>query len=90
MSDFNLEVGGLCANGAEVLAVCKDTTSGEGVVLADWGSEFVTWGFHLSAQESTAHGNYFRHDGLTHRVAAYADARADFVARVNKLFNKEA
>lgn len=90
MSNFNLEVRGFCANGAEVLAVFKDET--DGVVLATWKQEFITWVFPTSDQSATAHGHYFMFniDKDGDEQEAYQRARGDFVARVNKLFNVEA
>jgi hypothetical protein len=57
MSSFQLEVNGLCNNGATVIAVYKELT--EGVVLARWNWEYVTWVFPTDNQSSTSHGNYY-------------------------------
>ena len=82
---FELRVGDFCANGAQVLALYMDEA--EGVVLATWKSEFITWVFPTNNQRSTAHGNYFMHnDGdRADERDAFQRARADFIRRVTKL-----
>ena len=87
MSDFKLVVGEHCANGAKVIAVfCNEQ---EGVVLATWKQEFITWGFQANQQDSTAHGNYFMYNTDTMGDAllrAYADMldRIQQIIRSNK------
>ena len=81
MSDFKIEVGKHCANGAQVLAVYMDEA--EGVVLATWANEFITWVFPTDNQRATAHGNYFMYD--KNEKEAFQRARADFIRRANKL-----
>jgi hypothetical protein len=85
MSDFKIEVGKHCANGAQVLAVYMDEA--EGVVLATWASEFITWVFPTNDQRGTAHGNYFmfnkNEEGSDKE--AFQKARADFIRRATKL-----
>jgi hypothetical protein len=78
MSTFKLEVGGTCKNGAEVVALFKD--SNHGVVLAEYHNEYVTWLFHPDMQDSTAHGNYFG----SNTELALDEAKADFIERVTK------
>lgn len=86
MSTFKLEVGGNCANGAEVIAVHKSNKGG--VVLATWRKEFVTWVFPIDYEESTAHGNYFMYgaevEGRPNMEDALRRAKADFIERVTK------
>jgi hypothetical protein len=79
---FRLRVGDFCANGAQVLAVMMDEI--EGVVLATWKQEFITWVFPTNNQRSTAHGNYFMFDldRDGDEREAYQRARADFLDRV--------
>ena len=87
MSTFQLEVGGNCANGAEVMAVYKDSL--EGVVLAKWhDTEYVTWTFLTENQSSTAHGNYYRFnkDDSTSEEVAWDEANKNFLERITKMF----
>ena len=85
MRDFKIEVGGHCANGAQVLALYMDEA--EGVVLAGWKSEFITWVFPTNNQRGTAHGNYFmyREGDEDDENEAFQRARQDFIQRANKL-----
>lgn len=78
MSTFKLEVGGNCANGARV--VCLFFGRFEGVVLAEYHGEYVTWVFNNEIQDCTAHGNYFRDNS----EEAYEEATKDFIERVSK------
>ena len=84
MSDFKIEVGKHCANGAKVLAVfCNES---EGVVLATWKNEYITWGFAADRQDSTAHGNYFMYDQeTTTKNEALANAYADMIDRTKRI-----
>ncbi|MBV5267195.1 MAG: hypothetical protein JZU67_01470 [Burkholderiaceae bacterium] len=82
MSDFKIEVGKHCANGAKVLAVfCNES---EGVVLATWKNEYITWGFAADRQDSTAHGNYFMYDGENYG-RKFFEAYADMVERIQRI-----
>lgn len=82
MSDFKIEVGKHCANGAYVLAVfCNES---EGVVLATWKDEYITWGFAADRQDSTAHGNYFMYDQAT-KNEALAEAYIDMLGRIQQI-----
>jgi hypothetical protein len=82
MSDFKIEVGKHCANGAKVLAVfCNES---EGIVLATWKNEYITWSFATDRQDSTAHGNYFMYDPAT-KAEKLADAYADMIARTQRI-----
>jgi hypothetical protein len=85
MADFKIEVGKHCANGAQVLAVYMDEA--EGVVLATWSNEFITWVFPTNDQRATAHGNYFMYNTNEEgsEQEAFQRARADFIRRANKL-----
>jgi hypothetical protein len=88
MKDFKIEVGGRCANGAQVLAVYMDEA--EGVVLATWSQEFITWVFPTNDQRATAHGNYFMFnknyvDEEGNEKETFQRARADFIRRATKL-----
>lgn len=86
MSDFKIEVGKHCANGALVLAVfCNES---EGVVLATWKEEFITWGFATDRQDSTAHGNYFLYNPAT-KAEALAEAYADMVERIQRIIRSD-
>jgi len=78
MSNFKLEVGGKCANGARVVALYCGLY--EGVVLADYHDEYVTWIFNTNSQDVTNHGHYFR-DTYEN---AWDEAREDFLQRVAK------
>ena len=82
---FEIRVGDFLANGAQVLAVYMDES--EGAVLATWSSEFVTWVFSTSNQNSTAHGHYFMFDRNKEgdELGAYQRARKDFIQRATKL-----
>jgi hypothetical protein len=82
---FQLRVGDFCANGAEVLAVMMDEI--EGVVLATWKQEFITWVFPTNNQRGTAHGNYFMFnlDKEGDEREAYKRAREDFLERVTQI-----
>ncbi len=85
MSTFQLEVGGNCANGARV--VCLFVGRFEGVVLAQWRSEYVTWVFNKEIQDCTSHGNYFLYgtrESDDTEEEAYQKAAKDFVVRVTK------
>jgi uncharacterized lipoprotein YmbA len=81
---FSLRVGDFCANGAQVLAVYMNEL--EGVVLATWKQEFITWVFPTNNQQGTAHGNYFMYDLNKggDEWDAFQRAQADFLARVAK------
>ena len=85
---FRLRVGDFCANGAEVLAVMMDEQ--EGVVLATWKQEFITWVFPTNDQRSTAHGNYhmFNIDLDGDEARAYKQAREDFLERVTQIHRR--
>jgi len=85
---FQIRVGDFCANGAQVLAVMMDGQ--EGVVLATWKQEFITWVFPTNNQRGTAHGNYFMFDldRDGDEREAYQRARADFLDRVAQLNRK--
>lgn len=85
---FRLRVGDFCANGAEVLAVFMDEI--EGVVLATWKQEFITWVFPTNDQRSTAHGNYhmFNLDKEGDEREAYKRAREDFLERVTQIHRR--
>lgn len=86
MSDFKIEVGKHCANGAQVLAVfCNES---EGVVLATWKEEFITWGFAADRQDGTAHGNYFMFDQAT-KAEKLAEAYADMVERIQRIIRSD-
>jgi hypothetical protein len=78
MSTFKLEVGGNCANGARVVALFVGEQ--DGVVLAEYHNEYVTWLFNPDMQEGTAHGNYFH----ANTDLALDEAKADFIERVTK------
>jgi hypothetical protein len=78
MSTFKLEVGGNCANGARVVALYCGLY--EGVVLADYHGEYVTWIFNTDSQDVTNHGHYFRDT----YEDAWDEAREDFLQRVAK------
>ena len=82
MTDFKLEVGKHCANGAKVIALFQDEH--EGVVLATWKSEFITWEFQANQQDSTAHGNYFMYNSDTVGDAFYK-AYADMIDRIQRM-----
>ena len=75
---FKLEVGSNCANGARVVALYCGMF--EGVVLAEYHGEYVTWVFNTSSQDVTNHGNYFRDT----QEDAWDQAREDFLQRVEK------
>ena len=81
---FSLRVGDFCANGAQVLAVYMNEL--EGVVLATWKQEFITWVFPTNNQQGTAHGNYFMYDlnKSGDEWDAFQRAQADFLERVAK------
>jgi len=87
MSTFQLEVGGLCNNGATVIAVYKEIS--EGVVLARWDWQYVTWVFRTDNQASTSHGNYYRYkeEPETEEVA-FKEAYANFLERIIRIHNK--
>ena len=78
MSTFKLEVGSNCANGARVVALFVGEQ--DGVVLAEYHNEYVTWLFNPDIQEGTAHGNYFQ----ANTELALDEAKADFIERVTK------
>ena len=79
---FKLEVGGHCANGAKVIALfCNES---EGVVLATWKEEFITWGFNANQQDSTANGNYFMYNSDSWRDAL-ARAYIDMTDRIKQI-----
>ena len=81
MSNFKIEVGGHCSNGALVLEVYMGES--EGVVLCDWRDEFVTWSFLRSEQNVTVHGHYFRYEaGTDEEAEVYEQASEDFLNRV--------
>lgn len=82
---FEIKVGNFLANGAQVLAVYMDEA--EGVVLATWKSEFITWVFPTNNQRSTAHGNYFMYTQGDHddENETFHRARRDFIGRATKL-----
>jgi hypothetical protein len=84
-TENKIEVGGRCANGAQVLAVYMDEA--EGVVLATWRQEFITWVFPTNDQRATAHGNYFMFNKNEEgdEQKAFQRARADFIRRATKL-----
>jgi hypothetical protein len=82
MSTFQLEVGGKCNNGAVILSLwCDDV---DGVVLAHYHGEYVTWLFNTTYQSSTTAGHYFRYGDGNQDVHANAlnEAKRDFVSRV--------
>jgi hypothetical protein len=82
MSDFKIEVGKHCANGALVLAVfCNES---EGVVLATWKDEYITWSFAADRQDGTAHGNYFMYNPAT-KAEKLAEAYADMIDRTQRI-----
>ena len=78
MSTFKLEVGSNCANGARVVALYMGLY--EGVVLAEYHGEYVTWVFNTDSQDVTNHGDYFR----TNDEDAWDAARENFLQRVTK------
>ena len=82
MSDFKLVVGEHCANGAKVIALFMNES--EGIVLATWKSEFITWEFPASQQDSTAHGNYFMYDSDNWGDAFYK-AYSDMIDRIQRI-----
>ena len=82
MSDFKLVVGEHCANGAKVISLFMNES--EGIVLATWKSEFITWEFSTNQQDSTAHGNYFMYDSDTVGDAFYK-AYADMINRIQRI-----
>jgi len=82
MSTFKLEVGGNCANGADVVYVHRGSKGG--VVLATWRREYVTWVFPLSDESSTAHGNYFLYGADTSMEEALEKAQQDYLNRVGR------
>lgn len=87
MNTFQLEVDGHCANGAKVIAVYKDLK--EGVVLARWNWQYVTWLFPTADQSSTAHGNYYRYqEEHESEENAFRDAYENFLERIIKLHSK--
>ena len=87
MSTFQLEVNGLCNNGATVIAVYKELT--EGVVLARWNWQYVTWLFPTADQSSTAHGNYYRYEYEPEsEEEAFKQAYDNFLERIIKLHSK--
>jgi hypothetical protein len=87
MSTFQLEVGGLCNNGATVVAVYKEQT--EGVVLARWNWQYVTWLFRTDEQTGTAHGNYYRFEEEPESEEnAFKDAYENFLERIIKVHSK--
>ena len=84
MSTFKLEVNGLCNNGATVIAVYKEQT--EGIVLARWNWQYVTWMFPLADQTSTAHGNYYRYkEDAESEENAFRDAYDNFLERIIRM-----
>ena len=89
MSTFNLEVNGLCKNGATVIAVYKELH--EGVVIARWNWEYVTWMFRTDDQGTTAHGHYYRYkESPETEEEAFKEAWMDFIDRVTRLHGNEA
>ena len=81
MKEFKLEVGGRCSNGATVLELWQDNDGG--IVLADWGNQFVTWEFPAFDHTGTSGGNYFMFTEFTRDTSLIA-ARNDFMRRVLK------
>ena len=89
MSTFQLEVNGLCRNGAKVIAVYKQLH--EGVVLARWNWQYVTWEFRTEDQSSTAHGHYYRYgESAESEEEAFKEAWADFLVRITRAHGDEA
>ena len=82
MSTFKLEVGSDCANGARVVALYMGLY--EGVVLADYHGEYVTWVFNTNSQDVTNHGDYFRTNDKVELEDAWDAARENFLQRVEK------
>ena len=82
MSDFKLVVGEHCANGAKVIALFMNES--EGIVLATWKSEFITWEFSTNQQDSTVHGNYFMYDSDNWGDAFYR-AYANMIDRIQRM-----
>lgn len=78
MSTFKLEVGSQCKNGARVVALFVGEQ--DGVVLAEYHNEYVTWLFEINMQDTTVHGNYFG----SNTDLALDEAKADFIERVTK------
>ena len=78
MSTFQLEVGSTCKNGARVVALFVGEQ--DGVVLAEYHNEYVTWLFERNMQDVTVHGNYFQ----ANTALALDEAKADFIERVTK------
>ena len=78
MSTFQLEVGSTCKNGARVVALFVGEQ--DGVVLAEYHNEYVTWLFGRTMQDVTPHGNYFQ----ANTALALDEAKADFIERVTK------
>jgi hypothetical protein len=87
MSNFQLEVNGLCNNGATVIAVYKELK--EGVVLARWNWEYVTWVFPTTDQTNTVHGMYYRYkeEPETEEVA-FKEAYDNFLERIMYIHGK--
>lgn len=81
--EFKLIVGGQCANGAVVKALFMDEI--EGVVLADFGGQYVTWRFPTENQRITEGGHYFRFDSDSQESIdeAWRSAYANFIYRIN-------
>ena len=89
MSKFQLEVNGLCRNGATVIAVYKELH--EGVVLARWNWQYVTWIFRTEEQEVTNHGNYYPYGESTEsEEQAFKEAWNNFLDRITKMHSLEA
>ncbi len=88
MSTFQLEVNRLCDNGATVVAVYKELH--EGVVLARWNWEYVTWTFRMEDQSCTNHGHYYRYgESPESEEEAFKGAWTDFLVRITKMHGKE-
>ena len=89
MKQFQLEVNGLCNNGARVIAVYKELH--EGVVLARWNWQYVTWSFATKDQASTTAGHYYRYDeSEASEQEAFKEAYTDFLDRIKRLHGEEA
>lgn len=87
MNTFQLEVDGHCANGAKVIAVYKELK--EGVVLARWNWEYVTWVFPTNNQASTSHGNYYRYEYEPEsEEEAFKQAYENFLERIIRIHSK--